>query len=152
MIPKSFVNQVKLMEADSKNPQNSRHTRLLGNVLNLDPSGNPWPCPIPYSIDASVGDDMRETVSRALATIEGKTRWKFVNRTTESDYINVVDGNGCASYAGRVGGAQDLILSPTCLFGSVMHEFLHAIGMQHEHNRYMHVWLVCVHMPKVNSR
>ena len=43
----------------------------------------------------------------------------------------------CSSAVGRRGGGQRLNLAPGCLnrHGSIMHEFLHAFGFQHEHKR-----------------
>lgn len=62
---------------------------------------------------------------------------EFVNRTTETDYVNVINGNGCWSYVGRIGGAQNLSISYSGCFrtGTVQHEFLHALGFWHEQSR-----------------
>lgn len=49
----------------------------------------------------------------------------------------VISGNGCYSNLGRVGGQQTLSLQKNgCLrAGTIQHEFIHASGFQHEHNR-----------------
>ena len=53
-----------------------------------------------------------------------------------ADYIHVRNVGGCSSSVGRVGGRQTLQLESWCLKthktwsgqGTVMHEFMHAIG------------------------
>lgn len=63
---------------------------------------------------------------------------KFVQRTTEVDYVEVIGTNsGCWSYVGRLGGMQQLNLTPYpveegCFrLATIMHEFLHALGFYH---------------------
>lgn len=69
--------------------------------------------------------------------ISGRTCIKFVPRTTQSDYVNIVEGNGCTSYVGRIRGRQELSLGANCqYFGIVVHELIHAIGFHHMHNKY----------------
>lgn len=64
---------------------------------------------------------------------------KFVKRTTQVDYLEVVKGTGCSSYVGKVGGKQQVTLltanglaGSTCMFkGIIMHELNHALGFHH---------------------
>ena len=42
----------------------------------------------------------------------------------------------CSSYIGMIEGAQRLSLTDGCFrHGTIMHEFLHALGFHHEHKR-----------------
>merc|ERR1712062_59988 len=59
----------------------------------------------------------------------------FVQRTTQTDYVEVVSGSGCSSYVGRIGGRQRLTMHPNCGVGNGAHEFLHALGFLHEQSR-----------------
>lgn len=72
----------------------------------------------------------------------------MVPRTTQSDYIEIVNNRGCASHVGRSGGRQIVSLGITrrgsCLNrGTIVHEILHALGFWHvssdescQHNSY----------------
>ena len=55
----------------------------------------------------------------------------FKQRTTETDYVNVISDikKGCFSYIGMIGGRQVLSLPPGCLVPeTIAHEFIHALG------------------------
>ncbi len=43
----------------------------------------------------------------------------------------------CSSYVGMIGGVQEMSLVPRCVqrHGTIMHEFLHALGFYHEQSR-----------------
>ncbi|XP_055356706.1 uncharacterized protein LOC129601824 [Paramacrobiotus metropolitanus] len=62
---------------------------------------------------------------------------KFVQRTTEEDYISFQKGLQCMSNIGRIGGKQVVTYSPACLkqHGDVQHELMHVLGFFHEHSR-----------------
>lgn len=97
-------------------------------------TGSLWPSGrIPYEIDPAVSDPGR--VTQAIAAWEAVTRVRFVPRTTELDYVRMVDGTGCASYVGRVGGAQVVQLNAGCTLGNTIHELGHLIGLWHEQSR-----------------
>ncbi|CAG5097508.1 Oidioi.mRNA.OKI2018_I69.XSR.g15107.t1.cds [Oikopleura dioica] len=51
--------------------------------------------------------------------------------------IRIIDGNGCWSYIGMTGdNPQDISLGTLChTRGLALHEFLHALGFDHEQNR-----------------
>ena len=62
----------------------------------------------------------------------------FYREATRSDYdyVTVQYGGGCSSQVGKYGGEQLLTLGPYCYNDkTVAHEFIHAFGFWHEHNR-----------------
>ena len=58
--------------------------------------------------------------------------FRFVPRTTEKDYIDIVRGQGCHSLVGKSprGGKQELSLGDYCAnsTGTPIHELMHALG------------------------
>jgi hypothetical protein len=109
----------------------------LPSDVSFDTSGTTtytkWSCPIPYTIDINVL--YPERVTLAITYITKVTGWSFIERTTETDYINFIDADGCWSYLGRQGGEQDISITTACSVGAVIHEILHAIGIKHEQSR-----------------
>lgn len=77
-----------------------------------------------------------EFILQELNAIETSTCIRFVSRTTQIDFIKIINGDGCWSWVGRVGGQQELSLNRNgCLYdGTPMHETIHALGFSHMHN------------------
>ncbi|KAM3920451.1 embryonic protein UVS.2-like [Leptodactylus fuscus] len=94
---------------------------------------------VPYIFSYTYNSQQQTLFKTAMQEFETLTCVRFVPRTTETDYINITgtSTSGCASYIGRVGGPQQLYLSPnTCMLrGIIQHEFNHAIGFVHEQSR-----------------
>ena len=70
--------------------------------------------------------------------IQDKSCIQFVPRTTEADFVKIVNSNGgCFSAIGRIKGSQDLSLQRNrCVtVETAIHELMHALGFEHEHNR-----------------
>lgn len=101
----------------------------------IDGSSYRWPGGVvPYVIASNLPNQWR--VTDAINYIEANTSGvDFVPRTNQSDYIYVIPSSGCASYIGRIGGAQYLYLGSGCGSGNTAHELLHALGMFHEQSR-----------------
>lgn len=72
-------------------------------------------------------------VMEGLREIEKYTCIRFVQRTFQNDFVLVFNGQGCYSALGRNGGRQTLSLNRNgCVYkGTVMHEFIHALGYHH---------------------
>lgn len=71
-----------------------------------------------------------------MKVIEKNTCIKFIRRTNETDYIDIISDDGCWSYVGRQGGDQSISLeNPGCLArGTIQHEVFHALGYDHMQN------------------
>ena len=117
-----------------------------GDIDNIDPSvgknairgswrrwenGN-----IPYVIASSFSSRERATIAKAMKEYHEKTCIRFVPRTSERGYINIMKGSGCSSSVGRTGSRQQVSLGRGCVhLGIVIHEFMHATGFWHEQSR-----------------
>ncbi|CRK92010.1 CLUMA_CG005590, isoform A [Clunio marinus] len=98
-----------------------------------DASGNVI---VPYTFDSSAADPEKNIVVEGLRELEAQTCIKFIPRTNEKDYVEIMNGSGCSSYLGRRGGKQTMSLKRFgCVHkGVVIHEFIHALGYTHIHN------------------
>ncbi|XP_075315903.1 low choriolytic enzyme, partial [Odontesthes bonariensis] len=87
-----------------------------------------------YEISPDIGSRQSE-VKEAFKMISSSTCIRFEQHTSELNYIDVKDGQGCASFVGCRGGSQPVYFGITCSVGNLAHELLHAIGLHHEHTR-----------------
>lgn len=62
---------------------------------------------------------------------------RFIPRTTEPDFLDIVSDEGCYSFVGRQRGPQNVSLDRAgCVHKNIIqHELLHALGFHHEHSR-----------------
>uniref|UniRef100_UPI00398F09A1 astacin-like metalloendopeptidase isoform X2 n=1 Tax=Pristiophorus japonicus TaxID=55135 RepID=UPI00398F09A1 len=93
---------------------------------------------IPYTLHQDYSQDHRILIKRSLDEIGTLTCVKFYyRRTNEPAYISVTSEKGCYSHVGYRRNKRRLSLEiPGCVyFGVILHEFLHAIGFHHEHQR-----------------
>ncbi len=113
-------------------------TKLRGAVLVLNSLGAPplWPNnTLYYTIDPSITNPKR--ITDAIDHWKTRTPLKILPRVAETDYVRFVATTGsCASSAGRVGGAQTIVLDEAgCDLGAVIHEIGHTWGFLHEQSR-----------------
>lgn len=68
--------------------------------------------------------------------LESRTCVRFVQRTFEIDFVEIINGEGCWSWLGRIGGRQELSMDRNgCVVaGITLHEAIHALGYDHMHN------------------
>ncbi|GCC35821.1 hypothetical protein chiPu_0014309 [Chiloscyllium punctatum] len=93
---------------------------------------------VPYALNETYNENQRRKIKKALDEIGALTCVKFYyKRRNDQNYVNVQPGPACYSSVGF--GRNGRILSlknPECIhFGVISHEFLHAIGFQHEQSR-----------------
>lgn len=89
---------------------------------------------IPFSIQPGVTN--LQAIREAMDEIQKTTPMQFVPFEGQADSVAFVLGSEiCASYVGRVGGAQPIFLAPKCGKHEILHELMHALGFVHEHSR-----------------
>ena len=85
---------------------------------------------------------------------DGCITFRPANTASDLEWLNIISDNGCWSYVGSVlWGAQPLsLMNNGCVYkGTAVHEFLHAIGMFHEHSRPDRDSYVSVDYSRINS-
>jgi hypothetical protein len=75
-------------------------------------------------------------IKLAFADLQEFTCVRYIERTTENDYINITSGRGCHSRIGKIGGKQDVSLQKGGCFsrGTIIHELIHTLGYDHMQN------------------
>ena len=125
----SLENYMKMMVASPFQPQSA----VARAVVFKWPDGV-----VPYELSAEIASNTRaiSEINAAIKDYSKHTCVKLVLRTSETDYVKFIRGNGCFSFIGRVGGSQDLSIGRGCeLKGIVLHEIQHALGRVHEQSR-----------------
>ncbi len=117
-----------LNTAKSAKPQNRPAVRIAGASKLWDTKV------VPYTITSDFVK--KDRVTDAIKHFEDNSSLKFVERTTEKDYIEFTRvSDGCSSMVGRAGGKQPIHLSDLCSTGNTIHEIAHAMGLWHEQSR-----------------
>ncbi|OCT89959.1 hypothetical protein XELAEV_18018574mg [Xenopus laevis] len=115
------------------------------SIRTFSPRVGKWPkingsVIIPYTLSPSYENIDRNIILKAFWDLQASTCLRFVERTTEKDYISIEPSFGCFSSVGRVGGMQLVSLAFECLRtnkgkGIALHELMHVAGFWHEHSR-----------------
>jgi len=137
----SWITAAGLFQGDIKlSPEQERQLTERQGITNTN---NLWPknpatgkVVIPYTMVHT--GSQKTTIERAMATYAAATCFEFVERTDETDYIEIISAGGCWSYVGKIGGRQQLSLARNgCVYEYiVIHELMHAVGFFHEQSRY----------------
>lgn len=97
---------------------------------------------VPYVFHFSVDTTNRNRMLAAMAEWETVSGIDFVARTSESNYIEIVNSGSVAglstgnwSYVGMIGGRQYLSIYNWTYHYIIMHELAHAAGFWHEQSR-----------------
>lgn len=113
-----------------------------GNWGQFTSSFRVWPrSEVPVEIHHSVGSRAKRAILSAIQAFEKETCIRFVKykRSSHRNYVQITATyDGCFSELGMVGGRQLLNLEPGehCeATSTVIHEFMHAVGIYHEHER-----------------
>lgn len=97
---------------------------------------------MPVKIHESVGYRAKRAIQAAAEAFERETciRISKYRPSRHQNYVHIIANyEGCFSLVGQVGGPQILNLEPGDHCDStrtVIHEFMHALGVFHEHQRY----------------
>lgn len=97
-----------------------------------------WPNNVVYYHLNDQTDAQKAYIREALDEMEKHLCLKFVPRTTEKNYVDLYSStSGCSSKVGMRGGAQSMSLASNnpgsgCFRkGTIIHEFIHALGFRH---------------------
>jgi len=127
-----------MLSAEQERQLNSTERQGILNTAQLWTKGADGKASIPYTFKSGAhSTSEKATIRKAMDTYEGVACFKFVERTTESDYIEIIKDDGCYSYVGRQGGKQPVSLGNGCVYEYIIvHELMHAMGFFHEQSRY----------------
>lgn len=92
-------------------------------------------CTMPYTVASTLPSANKQRITNAMAHWTQKTGLKFVQRTSQADYVHFRPATGCWSQVGMRGGKQEIGLAGGCGFGATVHEIGHAWGLWHEQSR-----------------
>ncbi len=90
---------------------------------------------VPYLFNANVTLVNKNRALAAFAEIEAVANVKFVERTTEANYLHIKNSTGNNSFVGQIGGGQTVNIVSWSFRFVIVHELLHALGAWHEQQR-----------------
>lgn len=107
---------------------------------------------VPYAISADLPRSQAQEIEAAIEEFHQHTSLRFVPYSGEVDALYFVpDPERCASYVGKAGGHQPILLAPDCGYKEILHEVMHALGFIHEHQRDNRDAYVEVHWSQVQE-
>ncbi len=110
-----------------------------------------WPRGIvPFAISTQIPEQQVKQIRDAMEVFHQKTSIRFVDYNGEKDALHFIsDPERCASYVGRVGGHQPVLVGPECGMKEMIHEMMHVLGFIHEHQRESRDRFVRVHLDQI---
>ncbi|WKY09008.1 hypothetical protein Q1695_001846 [Nippostrongylus brasiliensis] len=88
------------------------------------------------SKERSVAETVKSVFKKAAELWTNGTCLDIYEDENATDSIRVIQGGGCYSYVGRIGGMQNLSIGEKCsMVGAAAHELGHALGFFHAHSR-----------------
>jgi hypothetical protein len=133
----SIIDGKKVLEGDiilTDNQLLDANTGTNGTISTV--TSHVWPSKtVVYAWGSGISQATKDKFTAAAAHWNTNTGIKFTLRTTQTNYVRVIEGGGCYSNIGRTGGAQDLSIGSGCTTGNTIHEIGHAVGLYHEHTR-----------------
>ncbi len=106
---------------------------------------------VPYVMSTDFSSTEESLILEAMNTIENYSGIRFVERSNQSNYVNIIYGEGCYSQVGMRGGSQELSLGQGCFGRQPTHELLHAVGFWHEQSRSDRDSYVDIHWENIES-
>lgn len=95
-----------------------------------------WPDGIvPYEFNENVNNLNRQRTRAAMQEIMDVCRVRFVPRTNQPDYLVIRDSTGNSAALGWQGGPQSVRVTSWQYRFIIVHELMHALGDNHEHQR-----------------
>ncbi|KAL3071229.1 hypothetical protein niasHT_035555 [Heterodera trifolii] len=114
-----------------KTGQMTKHIALKAKQNNRWPNNE-----IPFIFSSKFNERQKRAIREALAVLEDSSCFRFIPRTNQRDFLFIDMQEGCFSFVGKVGGRQLLSLAAGCLHDYIIwHEVMHALGLEHEHQR-----------------
>ncbi|UJR07810.1 hypothetical protein I4U23_012093 [Adineta vaga] len=133
----SFIVSYLVISSNAFRCDNKPSKRAENNAILIWPDGI-----VPYEIEDVYLPEEKQIIRDTLKNMSDSTDncVNFIERTdTHRNWIHVVSKDGCYSSVGRRSspGVQELSLDRSGCFGggTVLHEFMHALGFHHEQTR-----------------
>jgi len=104
-------------------------------------AAEPYTYTVPFEIDEDFSESYVLLIEAAIDHWEQNTNLRFVERTSEADYVVFEalpeDKKRCRAEPGRRGGRQVVqLLEGHCQdVATIIHEIGHTVGLKHEHSR-----------------
>ncbi|MGH7245039.1 MAG: M12 family metallopeptidase [Phycisphaerales bacterium] len=113
---------------------------------NLWPSGNVY-----YNFNANVTAVNRAAMRHSMDMLQLVANITFIQRTTQTAYLNIQNSTGNNSQVGRTGGVQTVNIVNWNFSYVMCHELMHALGQWHEQSRPDRASFVNINYPNIQA-